>query len=195
MIDDEVDESEGQADLFADLVQVLQVVGAFFGLVEVFILQKHNGNGQVEHEEGADDDAQQEVEVYEPGVIGILKHVAYIDPALERDTLEYRQKCYGQVVEICKPVVQILNFGVTVEILNKRRTELVSSIICSIGFCQRPAPSIYCALPLAGTEERVCFINFPVTVHREFCQSASHVDGAFPKRHTQNRENDEEKHR
>ena len=81
-------------------MDLLDVRGSLLGLVKLFILEQHDGNGQVQHEKRADQDAEQEVEVDKAHIVAVIKDVSDVDPALERDALENGQEGTSKVVEI-----------------------------------------------------------------------------------------------
>lgn len=62
MLNQKVDQFKRQANLFT-LFDKFTIVSVVFILI-IFIHEcnEHDGNGQIEHEHGADDDAHQEVE-------------------------------------------------------------------------------------------------------------------------------------
>ena len=73
-----------------EFLHVFWAVLVFF--VVFLILKQHNGDCEVQNEERAHDNAQQEIDLYEPDGIGVLKHVGHINPAFQGDALENGQE-------------------------------------------------------------------------------------------------------
>lgn len=62
-------------------------------LVCLLVLQQHDSNGKIKHEERADNNTEEEVDLHEGFVIGISVHVGHVNPAFQGDTLEDCYEC------------------------------------------------------------------------------------------------------
>jgi hypothetical protein len=190
LLDDELDEALGETNLLSVLMEVLQVLRTLLRLVQVFVLKKHDSDCQIQHEEGADNDTEQEVEVDKPCLIGISIDVADVDPSLQGDALENCQECTRQVVETRVPKVQVLDGAVSYDV--NAWVDEVSRVCRTLGLGQGATPSVHRAKPLAAAKACVFWICNPVTILRELGHSTPLVDLSGPKGHAKDGKNGKE---
>ena len=70
-------------------MKLLHMFGAILIFFVIFLIfEKHDGDGQVQNEEWAHDNAEQEIDLYEPDGVGVLEHVGYINPPFQGNALE-----------------------------------------------------------------------------------------------------------
>ena len=99
LIDQEIRQRRRKLDLHPYLLEILTVLLIRLILIQLLILHEHDCNGQIEQEERADHDTKHEVNLHEPGRVGVLVNVHDLGPALHGDALEDSQKCEAYVVE------------------------------------------------------------------------------------------------
>ena len=71
------------------------MLGLCLVLVEFFVFHEHDCDGQIEQEEGADDNTANEIQVDDDAGVDVFVDVHDGGPAFHGDALEYRQESCG----------------------------------------------------------------------------------------------------
>ena len=157
-------------------------------LLKFVIGHQHDCNGQIEQEEGADNDTSHEVKDDKERHCHIPEHVHDGRPALHRDALEDCHEGRANVVEIGHAVVQLEDVRVSVQIIHGKEIS-----VCVVTLDEGATEADWTFTLTNVTQLKVIFDSQPVAIHRELSDAAAVVRETTPLRYSQNSEDGEEK--